>query len=160
MSVSPFDIDLEPIVVKAMDKSERMGWSLEFALSVESEYRRYLALCLAYPDLPLVPSALVDDFWHLHILDTLKYAVDCDDIFGEFLHHFPYFGMRGAEDEANLAKAWYNTLKLYKIQFQEAAPEDIWAKSQRCPNCGRRCKNDVRSQYAMEQRPRLMSVMV
>jgi hypothetical protein len=59
----------------------------------------------------------VDKFWHGHILDTLKYAEDCDVIFGRFLHHFPYFGMRGAEDAANLARAGEVTQRLYLQEF-------------------------------------------
>lgn len=28
----------------------------------------------------------------------MKYADDCEAVFGYFLHHFPYVGLRGAED--------------------------------------------------------------
>jgi hypothetical protein len=43
-------------------------------------------------------AKIVDEIWHQHILDTHAYHRDCDAIFGSYLHHFPYFGMRGDAD--------------------------------------------------------------
>ncbi|MBC6441886.1 MAG: hypothetical protein GDA53_01980 [Rhodobacteraceae bacterium] len=149
------DIDLEPIMVKAMDAEEGYGWTFEFTRRIADEYRRYLHLCQLYPEKPLVPSCYVDDLWHLHILDTIKYADDCNRVFGYFLHHFPYFGMRGEEDEKNLSDAWDESLALYAGVFGHPAPEDLWPKSQRCPNCGQRCKGGVESEVFADIRPRL-----
>ncbi len=120
-----------------MDKEEGLGWSFEYALEVADEYRKYLVLCLKNPDIAVVPSTQIDDFWHLHILDTEKYARDCEQCFGYFLHHFPYFGMRGEQDEANLKEAWMTTKSLYFKEFM-TMPEHLWLSSQRCPSCGRR----------------------
>lgn len=53
-------------------------------------------------------------------MDTEKYAVDSDVVFGYFLHHFPYFGMRGAEDARNLRLAFEETLALVKQEFGES----------------------------------------
>lgn len=146
------DLDLEPIMVKVMDKEEGMGWTLEFTKRVTHEYRKYLVLCKENPDSAVVPSSFVDDFWHFHILDTQKYQEDCEQYFGYFLHHFPYFGMRGKQDEENLNTAWTETCALYEKRFGNL-PVDIWLTSKRCPNCGRRCK-DVKN-FSMDQRPRL-----
>jgi len=146
------EMDLEPIMVKIMDKEEGLGWSLEFIKRVSVEYRKYLVLCKENPDAAVVPSSFVDDFWHFHILDTQKYQEDCEKFFGYFLHHFPYFGMRGKEDEENLKTAWEESCNLYKNRFGDL-PTDIWLASKRCPNCGRRCKDAAK--YAMDQRPRL-----
>ena len=150
------ELDLEPIMVKAMDKDEGYGWSLDFTKSVAQEYRRYLSLTLKHPDIPVVPSTYVDDFWHLHILDTLKYVEDCDNYLGGFLHHFPYFGMRGEEDARNLHNAWLNTRKLYENAFG-SIPESIWPLSTRCPNCGVRCRTN-RTPFRNEVRPRLADI--
>lgn len=111
------NLDLEPMMVKAMDKEEGLGWTLEMAKNIAEEYRKYLTLCLEYPDEAIVPSGMVDDFWHLHILDTQKYAEDCQNIFGYFLHHFPYFGMRGQEDADNLREAWQDSCQKYEARF-------------------------------------------
>jgi len=145
------ELDLEPIMVKAMDKEEGFGWSLELTQRVTCEYKKFLILCLENPDFPVVPSSQVDDFWHLHILDTQKYQEDCKKYLGYFLHHFPYFGMRGKQDEANLKTAWEESCSLYKKRFGEQ-PADLWISSRRCPNCGRRSANFT---YAMNERPRL-----
>lgn len=119
---------------------------------IEIEYKKYLTLCLENPDFPVVPSTFVDDFWHFHILDTLKYQEDCENVFGYFLHHFPYFGMRGKEDEDNLEKAWNESISLYKTRFG-TIKLSLWPESKRCPNCGRRSNNG--HPYLMEERPRL-----
>jgi len=112
-------LDLEPIKYKLMDTEEGEGWSRARADCTELAYRRFLTLLVTYPEETLAPSKDVDKFWHGHILDTLKYAEDCDRVFGRFLHHFPYFGMRGAEDAANLARAAETTKGLYRRQFGE-----------------------------------------
>jgi hypothetical protein len=117
-------LDLGPIKFKLMDREEGHGWSREYADRMETEYKRFLTLLAAHPDQTLAPSKDVDRFWHGHILDTLKYAEDCDKVFGCFLHHFPYFGMRGAEDAANLARAAETTQSLYVRQFGSSAAID------------------------------------
>jgi len=43
-------------------------------------------------------------------------------VFGCFLHHFPYFGMRGEDDAANLRAAGKNMHSLYEREFGEALP--------------------------------------
>ncbi len=98
-------LDLDPIKLKLMDPEEGQGWSREYVERMEVAYKRFLTLLATHPEETLAAGKDVDKFWHGHILDTLKYAEDCDKVFGCFLHHFPYFGMRGAEDAANLAKA-------------------------------------------------------
>ena len=159
------DLDLEPIIIKAMDSEEGHGWTFDFACRVAQEYRKFLMLCLTYSDEPIVPSKLVDDFWHLHILDTQKYMDDCDRFLGYMLHHFPYFGMRGDEDAHNLNNAWQKTLEFYSSIFGESAPSDLWLASNRCPNCGRRCRrSNMRSPQSVnhtvfdERRPRLVDM--
>ncbi|CAA0123070.1 Uncharacterised protein [BD1-7 clade bacterium] len=83
----------------------------------ELEYRRYLSLKCFYPDVSLVPSKAVDELWHAHILDTQAYARDCQQVFGYFLHHFPYFGIHGKEDYNKLVTAFGETIALYEQHF-------------------------------------------
>ncbi|WP_205588317.1 glycine-rich domain-containing protein [Helicobacter vulpis] len=64
-----------------------------------------------------MPPKDVDAFWHYHILDTQKCAQDCQEIFGYFLHHFPYFGMRGDQDAQNLQDSWNSTCQKYLARF-------------------------------------------
>ena len=145
------DLDLEPLLVKAIDADEGLGWSLDYALQISEEYRKYLTLCLENPNVAIVPARDIDEFWHLHILDTQKYQADCEQIFGYFLHHFPYFGMRGVDDAKNLRNAWALSCEMYQQRFGKINNK-LWVGSARCPNCGRRCKNDIAYN---EQRPRL-----
>lgn len=112
-----FSLDLGPIKFKLMDANEGYGWTREEADRRELEYKRFLALVAKYPGEAIVPNKEVDRFWHAHILDTMKYAEDCHKVFGYFLHHFPYFGMRDEEDAANLANASEKTQALYRQEF-------------------------------------------
>ena len=134
-------IDFGMVKLKLMDTEEGGGWSFDQCERVELEYRRYLALSRHYPEKAVVPSKVVDTFWHTHILDTQAYADDCDRVFGYFLHHYPYFGMMGEEDAQALGAAYDETLALYESHFGSPA-EDIWARegASRCPNCGRKCR--------------------
>ena len=121
------NMDLMMVKRKLMDTEEGEGWSAEQCERIETEYRRYLALSQEYPDRAIVPSRLVDKFWHFHILDTQAYADDCVTAFGYFLHHYPYFGMRGEADAQALGSAYDDTLSLYQLHF--GTPDiDIWAR--------------------------------
>jgi len=126
------DLDLEPIISNAMDAEKSNGWTSDFTWRVSQEYRRFLVLCLERrqdTNHLIVPSKLVDTFWHLHILDTRKYIEDCQHCFGSILHHFPYFGMRGDQDAINLREAYRNTLVLYQSAFGKHPTADVWPHS-------------------------------
>jgi hypothetical protein len=121
--VSAIDaLDLDPIKLKLMDAEEGQGWSREQADRMELAYRRFLTLLVKFPAELIAPTKDVDRFWHGHILDTMKYAEDCERVFGCFLHHFPYFGMRGEDDAANLRAAADNMHALYEREFGEPLP--------------------------------------
>lgn len=109
--------DFSMIKLKLQDAEEGPGWSPEMCDVVEEEYKRFLGLKRAYPDREIVPNRSVDLFWHQHILDTAKYSEDCERLFGYFLHHYPYFGMQGAQDFANLCAAFEDTKILYELHF-------------------------------------------
>lgn len=96
----------------------------------EREYRRYLTLKKLYPGKELVPNKLLDEFWHAHILDTVAYHRDCQNVFGHYLHHFPYFGIYGEEGYRNLVAAFEATKEVYQRHFG-AYPEELDAAS-RC----------------------------
>ena len=115
-------LDLEPIKFKLMDTEEGQGWPREYVEQMAIAYKRFLTLSVKYPEETIAPSKDVDKFWHGHILDTMKYAEDCQNVFGYFVHHFPYFGMRGEEDAANLAEAGKATNRLYEKEFGETLP--------------------------------------
>jgi hypothetical protein len=111
------NLDLEPMVFKIMDPNEGESWPEAYARDVEIAYRQFLYLNALQPNFPVVPSKPIDEFWHYHILDTRKYEIDCLKIFGRMFHHFPYFGMRGEKDKAELNHAFIETKKLYLSEF-------------------------------------------
>jgi hypothetical protein len=120
-------LDLGPIKTKLMHRASGEGWSAAYADAVEIEYRRFLTLMKLYPNEATAPLVDVDTFWHYHILDTAKYAADCASAFGYFLHHYPYLGMDGAEDEANRDTAGARMHELYAATFgvaMAAVPAD------------------------------------
>lgn len=97
------------------------GDSTERRDIMEGEYRKFLALQLAFPQMEIVPCRGVDEIWHGHILDTKAYAEDCDSLFGEFLHHCPHFGVGRADGRDGLDAAYKETLRLYRAAFGEPA---------------------------------------
>ena len=115
-------LDLGPIKVKLMDADEGQGWSREYADRVEIGYKQFLTLLVTHPETTIAPNKEIDKFWHAHILDTMKYADDCQRVFGYFLHHFPYFGMRSAEDAAQLEQASRDTQRLFAEEFSDVMP--------------------------------------
>ena len=117
-------LDLDPIKMKLMDDREGEGWSQDYADAIERQYRQFLVLSARHPDRPIVPTKAIDTFWHQHILDTRKYAEDCERVFGYFLHHFPYFGMRGEQDARDLEAAFAATLDLVAAELGEGASWD------------------------------------
>lgn len=129
-------LDLDCIKVKLMNPDEGEGWTREYADKVEKTYKRFLHMT-AVSSTPVVPTRIIDEFWHQHILDTEKYADDCDKVFGTFVHHFPYFGMRGKEDAKNLRVAFEETCRLYKELFgEDYTCGELEAK---CYKCGSAC---------------------
>src|SRR5207249_9474771 len=137
------------------DPEEGQGWSREYVNQMAIEYKRFLTLSVKYSEETIAPSKDVDKFWHGHILDTMKYAEDCQNVFGHFLHHFPYFGMRGEEDAANLAEAGRTTKRLYEEEFAET----ISSRASMCSVAV--TKDDVAMcSVAIQSKPAMCSVAV
>jgi len=81
------DLDLSAVRARLIQKK---GWTTAHADRLVEEYREYLALFYFHPGEELVPpSQDLDDVWHEHILDTQRYAADCHNVFGRFIHHIP-----------------------------------------------------------------------
>ncbi|MGN6085250.1 glycine-rich domain-containing protein [Trinickia sp.] len=93
------ELDFSRIKAKLMYRREGVV-ALRRIERAEAGYRQFLKLAAKYPDAPIVPSEEVDEFWHMHILDTQRYGADCERIFGYMIHHDPYSGIDGAQDEA------------------------------------------------------------
>lgn len=112
--ISISSIDMEPIMVKLIIEQ---GWRLDETIFYQHRYKQFLYLCKIYSNKTIVPSKRIDEFWHVHILDTAKYFKDCDTIFGKYLHHFPYFGIRSNDDYKNLQNASIESKNLFEKSF-------------------------------------------
>jgi hypothetical protein len=116
-------LDLSNVRMKLADPEEGHGYRPPNLDLMEQEYRRFLAIHLAFPEMDVVPCKIVDEMWHQHILDTAAYREDCEAIFGFYLDHFPYFGMRGEQDAQDLLDAYALTLERYRDAFGEPPPQ-------------------------------------
>ncbi|WMN60900.1 hypothetical protein NI389_05690 [Pseudoalteromonas xiamenensis] len=120
-----------------LTKSSESTWSDEQCSLAELEYRKFLSLKKWYPKQPLVPSKLIDKFWHEHILDTKSYMKDCEAVFGFYIHHYPYFGIFGEDDHHKLQKTFNETVKLYEKHFGQFPTEMLYDDQ-----IGARCGDD------------------
>lgn len=113
-------LDLEPIKFKLACQDDGPGWSAQHIERMAQAYKRFLILLARYPGVTIAPTRDIDTVWHTHILDTRKYAADCQHIFGEFLHHYPYLGLRGDQDrQQHAANALHD---LFMQEFGEKVP--------------------------------------
>jgi hypothetical protein len=102
-------------------------WSLAQAERVVAEYRKFLFLAAASGHL-CSPSKMVDQAWHLHLLDTRNYWDRfCAQVLGRALHHQPDRG--GPGESARLDRAYRETLDSYRNLLGSEPPVDIWPPS-------------------------------
>ncbi len=123
-------LNFERIKHKLMVSENEEQWKFEECEKAEREYKRFLTLIKLNPGLKIVPTRQMDKFWHQHILDTVAYEKDCKQVFGFFLHHFPYFGIYGQEDRDNLTSTFENTKALYTAAFGEEIDRPIASRCQ------------------------------
>lgn len=125
------ELNLDAVIFKLCHERGDAKWSLARARKAVEDYRRWLFLHKIYPKAKLVPTQDIDEVWHTHILDTMAYGPDCERMFGHFLHHFPYAGMRGATDMSSHQVNAAETARLYRQTFGE----DLLGLPVECTNC-------------------------
>src|SRR5277367_5224593 len=99
-------LDLNPIKYKLMKDKD---WTLERANRVEPQYKAFLFLIGSKVKAEFVPTFDIDEMWHTHILDTRKYMMDCALHFGEYIHHYPYLGMKDEDDRSRTENLFAST---------------------------------------------------
>ena len=115
-------------------RGERL-WNEDRAIRALNEYKQFLALMYWNPDAALVPSEDIDEVWHTHVLNTARYQVDCEKIFGCFQHHLPTFGASEEVQEQQMQDR-DETLQLFEEAFGEV-PESYCFNAE--PKCGNKC---------------------
>jgi hypothetical protein len=131
-------LDLSDVRMKLADSDEGPGLDQQQIDLMEGEYRKFLAMQLMRPGAVIVPCQIVDEMWHRHILDTAAYRADCDAIFGRFLDHYPYFGMRDEDEAQELTDAYAETLDQYQEAFGDP-PLGSWGSARDTARCRRQC---------------------
>lgn len=128
---------------------ERKKVSPDVIAILEREYKRFIAIRLARPDVSIVPSLLIDEFWHAHILFTREYLAFCKAINdGKYIHHMPFLKDDKLVGDPSMRK----TLRLYRELFGQP-PASVWptadsgdcetASCGKCSssNCGPQCSD-------------------
>ena len=144
-------LDMSMVKMKLCLPVEKEGksWTTERADDCERFYKMFLKLhVICSPGTRIVPTKEIDEMWHAHILDTRKYHQDCERIFGWYLHHFPYFGLRSKEDADSLQRSFSNTCALFMEYFGEDPSRHVQKAQGQCcgvdhgankASCGSRC---------------------
>ena len=119
-------LDLTSVKRRLMDPELGEGWTPEYADSVEVAYKTYLTMVAKYQDdaEDILLAKDVDEFWHTHILQTMKYAADCQAVFGTFLHHDPHVGVVDQALHDKRARLADKTRALYEREFGSGAIAD------------------------------------
>ena len=112
-------LDLESVKSRVTDPKLGEGWTREYADSIEVAYKNYLTMLVKYQDdaEDILLSEDVDDFWHTHILQTIKYTDDCEAVFGKYLHHAPHIGEVTETDLEKRVALAEKTQRLYEKEF-------------------------------------------
>ena len=127
--IEGFDIDEGPANLTFSKRLAREnGWTLSFAESVVTEYKRFVYLAMVAGH-PVTPSDEVDQAWHLHMLYTGSYFNRfCGNVLGRTLAHGP---TRGGKDEGEKFLDWYEkTKESYRTEFGTEPPSDVWPSSE------------------------------
>lgn len=110
-------LDFGPLAYKLMNPEDRPGLSLEQTTDAITKYKGFLFLTHNAQGKPVSPSRYIDYVWHTHLQDTELYLTQTATLYGRQLHHFPYFGKRGAADEKDLLAAAEYTKEQARAYF-------------------------------------------
>jgi hypothetical protein len=131
------------------------AWTIEFVWAIIHEYLRFLELKMEENPrdqqnvIRLSPPPLIEEVWHLHILDTQHYAADCHQMYAthfprkvsQMVHHSP-LGI--LDDEKVLQERREAAKKAYQLRFGTTPDEAYWGTEARpeinyrechCLNC-------------------------
>ena len=123
--IEAYAFDIPEIGMSFNDKlAAAQKWTGFLAKKAITEYKKFMYLCCISPD-GAAPPAVVDEVWGLHATYTSDYRdTFCRYLLGREIHHYPSNG--GPAEQMQLNSRYFETLKLYKEVFGEAAPPDIW----------------------------------
>lgn len=122
-----------------------MNVNEHYAEVIVQEYLIFILLKITLEDYDkfiLSPPEIIDQAWHLHILDTESYAIFCDEMCGRMIHHNPDGSIDKHVKERNAA----STVKAYLEYFNGRPPRhlSVWMFSS---DIGNFWINDVDSSF-------------
>lgn len=123
------------LAIKKLLEVKNGEWDLNRAEAAVQDYKRYMAVTKALGGVQLVPNGEIDETWHLHILDTRAYTKDCNELFGEYLHHFPYFGMLGEENR----QQWLDVQSESEFLWQKLFGKALYGSTREAQKCPQVC---------------------
>jgi len=94
---------------------------------IEDEYKKFLALTLAYPDTRIPIAGKVDTLWHTHIIFTEDYR-KFGDYMGGYINHRPSILDEGMDLDGEFKQ---NSLPLYELHFG-TVNRAVWNKALCC----------------------------
>ncbi len=120
-SIENINFDMLGRKIKSQSRLNPFPWTADEWQQGITQYKRYIFILRKYQNgsLLLPPSSDIDEIWHHHILDTRHYFNSSFMIFGGYMHHFPYFGMRDTNDYQDLLRAFELTEELYELEYAE-----------------------------------------
>lgn len=118
-----FKLDLTKIKLRLI---RMLNWTESKTDTIIHEYKCFLELMRLYPEKLFAPSQDVDEVWHAHILHTMLYAKQCQEVFGRFIHHNPSDPTDAATETNKDAINYSSTLSYYKTAFGRDPPSEIW----------------------------------
>jgi hypothetical protein len=117
-------LDLESITKRLLHPENSLGWDNKQVSRAIYRYKIFLYLIYLYPNHAIIPTREIDIVWHYHILDTQKYASDCEFLFGYFLHHNPNCDSESKAGKLALSKAFAETMALFIEYFGISLTEE------------------------------------
>lgn len=118
-------------------------WNGKFALAALSEYKKFVYLAVI-SKFQVTPSKVIDTVWHEHILFSKAYREFCNDVIQHQFNHHPE--LIPFEEQTNQYRSQFEkTIDLYKFEFGEKPPSEIWddTKYKKAKGKKRKSESDV-----------------
>ncbi len=112
------------------------------AEELEIECKRFLYAATIVPDVLLVPSTAVDEYWHEFILFTKEYQDFCINVAGRFIHHEPI------ADDSN-DEQFAMTKQILLNLFGSFPSIDLWDGDEAARSKGKGCCGTIRNPERM-----------
>ena len=128
------DLNFDRIVWKIIHDPFKPDMAEEDVLLAVKKYKQFLNLKVKFPKMSFVPTDDIDMIWHAHILDTEQYAKDCNHLFGEFLHHEPFFGNFGNKTQQGMGVMFKQTSDVWFQEYGEVLNTPLYFRCE-----GKKC---------------------